>query len=158
MGIKEYQFRGKLYDEWVIGKEFTTGARTITEGDIVTFAGLSGDWSATHTNDVYGKSTIYGSRIAYGNVTFIVSTGLIAQTLLFEGTATAMLDMQISYQEPVRFEDTIYCKFQATEKRESKKYPDQGIVTIKGCVFNQNDEQVAEEQLVFLVAKTAPHL
>ena len=153
MSIRDYQFRGKTFDEWNIGEEFITGARTITEGDIVTFAGLSGDWSATHTNDVYGRSTIYGSRIAYGNVTFIVSTGLIAQTMLFEGTTTAMLDMQIAYQEPIRFEDTIYCKFSAVEKRESAKYPDQGIVTIKGYVFNQNDEQVAEEELVFLVSK-----
>ena len=83
MGIRDYEFRGRTYDQWELGEEFITGARTITEADIVNFAGLSGDWSATHTNDVYGKSTIYGSRIAYGNVTFIVSTGLLAQTLMF---------------------------------------------------------------------------
>lgn len=120
MGIRDYEFRGRTYDQWELGEEFITGARTITEADIVNFAGLSGDWSATHTNDVYGKSTIYGSRIAYGNVTFIVSTGLLTQTLMFEGTTVALLDMQISYQEPVRFEDTIYCKFIPVEKRPTK--------------------------------------
>ena len=96
MGIRDYEFRGRTYDQWELGEEFITGARTITEADIVNFAGLSGDWSATHTNDVCGKSTIYGSRIAYGNDTFIVSTGLLAQTLMFEGTTVALLDMQIS--------------------------------------------------------------
>jgi 3-hydroxybutyryl-CoA dehydratase len=157
MGIKEYRFRGKGYEDWEIGEEFVTGARTITEGDIVTFAGLSGDWSATHTNDVYGRSTIFKSRIAYGNVTFIVSTGLLAQTLLFEGTAMALLDMKISYQEPVRFEDTIYCRFKAVEKRRSQT-AGRGIVTFQVLVFNQKDEQVAEERLIFLVADHAPCL
>ena len=120
MGIRDYEFRGRTYDQWELGEEYITGARTITEADIVNFAGLSGDWSATHTNDVYGKGTIYGSRIAYGNVTFIVSTGLLTQTLMFEGTTVALLDMQISYQEPVRFEDTIYCKFIPVEKQNAR--------------------------------------
>ncbi len=158
MGIKDYAFCGKTYDQWEVGKEYITGARTITEADIVNFAGLSGDWSATHTNDVYGKSTIYGSRIAYGNVTFIVSTGLLAQTLMFEGTTLALLDMKISYQEPVRFEDTIYCKFSVVEKRPSAKNPDHGVVTFHVFVYNQNDEQVAEERLVFLISNTPAHM
>lgn len=157
MGIRSYTFPGNTYDEWEIGTEYYTGARTITEADIVNFAGLSGDWSATHTNDVYGKSTIYGTRIAYGNVTFIVSMGLMSQTLMFEGTTLALLDFKISYQEPVRFEDTIYCKFSATEKRMSKK-PGQGIITIHACVYNQNDEQVAEETLILLVATEKAHM
>lgn len=157
MGIRDYQFPGKTYAEWEVGKEFVTGARTITEADIVNFAGLSGDWSATHTNDVYGKSTIYGTRIAYGNVTFIVSTGLLAQTLMFEGTALALLDFRISYQEPVRFEDTIYCRFSVTEKRPTKK-AEQGLITVHAFVYNQNDEQVAEETLVFLVSMEKAHM
>ena len=57
MGIRDYEFRGRTYDQWELGEEFITGARTITEADIVNFAGLSGDWSATHTNDVYGRGT-----------------------------------------------------------------------------------------------------
>ena len=151
MSIKDYKFQGKTYDQWQIGEEFVTGGRTITETDIVNFAGLSGDWSATHTNDVYGKSTIFGSRIAYGNVTFIVSTGLMAQTLMFEGTAEGLVDMKVSYQEPVRFQDTIYCRFSAVEKRPTHD-PAAGLVTFHVRVFNQNDEQVAEERLVLLIA------
>lgn len=157
MALTDYKFPGKTFDEWEVGKEFVTGARTITEADIINFAGLSGDWSATHTNDVYGKSTIYGSRIAYGNVTFIVSTGLLAQTLMFEGTTLALLDFRISYQEPVRFEDTIYCRFTVTEKRPTKK-PDHGLITVHVLVHNQNDEQVAEETLVFLVSTEKAHM
>lgn len=151
MGIKDYTFHGKRYEEWELNKEFITGARTITETDVVNFAGLSGDWSATHTNDEYGKSTIYGARIVYGNVTFIVSTGLMAQTLMFEGVCSALLDMKISYQEPVYFGDTIYCRFSAVEKCPCKK-GGFGLVTFKVLVYNQIDEQVAEERLVLMIA------
>lgn len=157
MGIKDYQFRGLCYDEWELNREHITGARTITETDVVNFAGLSGDWSATHTNDVYGKSTIYGSRIVYGNVTFIVSTGLMAQTMLFDGTSQGLVDMKISYQEPVRFGDTIYCRFLPVEKRPTKQ-PDKGLVVFHVFVYNQRDEQVAEERLTYLISAKKPVL
>ena len=81
----------------------------------------------------------------------------MAQTLMFEGTTVALLDMKISYQEPVRFEDTIYCKFIPVEKRPSKT-PERGIVTFHVYVYNQNDEQVAEERLVFLISAEKPRM
>ena len=155
MGLKDYVFRGKTFDEWIIGEEIITGARTITEDDNIRFAGLSGDWSATHVNDIYGQHTVYGQRISYGNVTFIVSSGLMNQTTLFEGTFFGMLDMRITYQEPVLFGDTIYCRFQAEEKTEST-IPGAGNVVFKVLVFNQKDEQVAEERLVYAIAKERP--
>ena len=43
MGLKDRQFKGKTYGEWELGQTYITGARTITETDIVNFAGLSGD-------------------------------------------------------------------------------------------------------------------
>lgn len=147
MGIRDYEFRGRTYDQWELGEEFITGARTITEADIVNFAGLSGDWSATHTNDVYGKSTIYGSRIAYGNVTFIVSTGLSGADLMFEGTTVACWTCRSAIRSRSCFEDTIYCKFIPVEKRPTKT-PGRGLITFHVFVYNQNDEQVAEERLV----------
>lgn len=155
MGLKDYEFKGKTFDEWIPGEEVVTGARTITEDDNIRFAGLSGDWSATHVNEIYGQHTVYGKRISYGNVTFIVSTGLMNQTTLFEGTYLGMMDMQITYQEPVFFGDTIYCRFQAVEKTDST-IPGAGNVTFHVLVFNQNDVQVAEERLVYAIAKEKP--
>ena len=151
MGLNGYVFPGLPYDRWELDKEYVTGARTITEGDAVNFAGLSGDWGAAHTNDVYGKTTVFGDRIVYGNMTFIASTGLMSQTLMFEGTTVAMLDMRVSYQKPVRFGDTIYCKFTPIDKRECKR-ENHGLVTFKVFVLNQNGEQVAEEILVFMIS------
>ena len=50
-----YEFQGKLYDDFELNKEYYTSARTITEADVVNFAGLSGDFSALHINEEYAK-------------------------------------------------------------------------------------------------------
>ena len=150
MAIRDYVFFGKTFDEWEIGKEYYTSARTITETDIVNFAGLAGDWSATHVNDEYAKAGFYGKRIAYGNITFMVSTGMLQQTLMFEGTTIAMLDFKVSYQDPVFFQDTIFCKFFVEEKRKTSK--GDGIIKVHVFVYNQDEKQVAEETFTFLVS------
>ena len=77
----------------------------------------------------------------------------MGKTLMFDGVTQALLDFKISYQEPVRFQDTLWVKFSAVEKRESKSRTDMGIVTFHSVVSNQNDEQVAEARLVFMIAK-----
>lgn len=86
-----YEFVGKLYDEFEMNKQYYTSARTITEADVVNFAGLSGDFSALHINEEYAKKSIYGSRIAYGALTYIISTGLVCQTGLFDGSYIGLL-------------------------------------------------------------------
>ena len=156
MGLKDYSFRGKTYAQWELNEEIVTGARTITETDVVNFAGLSGDWSATHTNEIYGKNTIYGQRIVYGNVTFIVATGLLSQTLHFEGTAAALMSMKVSYHEPVLFGDTIFCKFSAVEKALPCHVPGYGKVGFHVFVYNQEEKQVAEIWLSLLIALERP--
>ena len=52
-----YKFKGKTFNEFNIGDEFTTASRTITEADVVNFAGLSGDFNPLHTDEEFGKST-----------------------------------------------------------------------------------------------------
>ena len=63
--------------------------------------------------------------------------------------------MKITYQEPVLFGDTIYCRFQAVEKSEST-VPGAGNIVFNVLIFNQDDEQVAEERLVYAIAKERP--
>ena len=56
--------RGMYWEEWDIGAEFTSPARTVTEADIVMFAGLSGDFNPLHINEEYCKTTQFGTREA----------------------------------------------------------------------------------------------
>jgi len=56
-------------------------AKTITEADIVLFAGVSGDNNAIHTNEEYARSTQFGGRIAHGFLSASVISGAVANRL-----------------------------------------------------------------------------
>ena len=57
---------GKYYEDFEIGEEAFTAGRTITEADIVMFAGLTGDWNELHTNKEYSERGPFKQRIAHG--------------------------------------------------------------------------------------------
>lgn len=65
------------FDHLQTGTRWTSRGRTITEADIVRFAGISGDWFPLHTDQEYAARTDYGARIAHGMLIISVATGLI---------------------------------------------------------------------------------
>ena len=140
-----YQFTGKLYHDFELGQAYYTAARTITEADVVNFAGLSGDFSALHTNEEYAKNSPYGSRIAYGALTYIISTGLVCQTGLFE------------FPNPVRFGDTITCVLTPLEKRLTSK-PGRGVIKFGVKTTNQHGDVVADQVWTILMAVDKEHM
>ncbi len=147
-----YKFKGMKYDEFEIGQEFTTASRTITEGDVSTFAGLSGDYNPLHTDEEYGKHTPFGGRIAHGLLAVAVSTGQANQLGIFEGTTIALLSMSFKYTGAVKFGDTIHTVLTVTEMKESKK-PDRGVVTFDVKTVNQKEESVVEGQWVVMLQR-----
>lgn len=148
-----YQFRGKTFDELNIGDEFFTAARTVTEADVVNFAGLSGDFNPLHTDETFGKTTPFGTRIAHGVLIQAIATGLANQLGIFEGTTIAVLEMVSRFTGAVKFGDTIHVVMRVKEKRESKK-PDRGLVNVDVRVLNQREEPVLEGNwLIMLVRK-----
>src|SRR6266540_4294327 len=70
---------GLYWEEWEVGAEFTTAARTVTETDIVVYAGLSGDYNPLHVNEEYSKTTEFGGRIAHGPLVYGIAAGLLFQ-------------------------------------------------------------------------------
>lgn len=54
-----YSIRGKFFEDWKVGDEIETGARTVTETDIVLFAGLSGDHNPLHTDEEFAKKSVF---------------------------------------------------------------------------------------------------
>ncbi len=71
-----YQPRGKYFEDFEVGDELVTPARTITSTDIVNFACLSGDFNEVHTNHEYCKTTPFGQPIAHGPLVYAVMGGL----------------------------------------------------------------------------------
>ena len=80
-------------------------AKTITEADIVLFAGVSGDNNAVHTNEEFASSTAFGGRIAHGFLTASVISAAVANRL--PGPGTVYLGQQMRFLAPVRPGDTV---------------------------------------------------
>ena len=147
-----YKFKGKTFNEFKVGDKFTTASRTITEADVVNFAGLSGDFNPLHTDEEFGKSTPFKGRVAHGMLSVAVATGLANQLGIFEGTTIALLSMTINYKGAVKFGDTIHLVLKVVEKKETSK-GDKGIVTFDTTIYNQNDDSIVEGQWVVMLRK-----
>ena len=68
---------GYRYDDLFVGLRFRSPGRTITEADLVNFAGLTGDFSELHTSDIYGKASQFGKRVAHGMLGLAYAHGLM---------------------------------------------------------------------------------
>ena len=88
--------RGMYFEEFEIGLEIRTGARTITETDIVNFAGLSGDFNFIHINATAAADTPFGGRVAHGMLVASIATGLAVQQGFIDGTTLAFRDVSLS--------------------------------------------------------------
>lgn len=82
-----------------------TFSKTITEADIVLFAGASGDNNAIHINEAFAKTTPFKGRIAHGFLTASTISAAIANRL--PGPGTIYMSQQMSFVGPVRPGDTV---------------------------------------------------
>ena len=145
-----YEVRGRTFDEFVIDEEIVSGARTLTEADVVNFACLSGDFHPEHMNEEYARKGPLGERIAHGLLVLSMATGLLNQTGAFEGTSIAILEVTTRFVKAVKFGDTIRAIQKIVGKKETSK-PDRGVLTSRITVLNQNDEMILEANLVALL-------
>ena len=141
--------KGRYFSEFAAGQEFSTGRRTITETDVVMFAGLSGDYNPLHTDAVFAAKTPFGQRIAHGMLVTSISTGL-GQTLgIFEGTTLALMQQTFRYTAPTFFGDTIFLKLIVSHTKPSSK-GGKGVVTFQSQVIKQDDTVVNEGEWVVM--------
>ncbi len=145
-----YKIRGRTFDEFEIDEEIISGARTVTETDVVNFACLSGDFHPEHMNDEYARKGPLGERIAHGLLVMSMATGLLNQTGAFEGTSIAILEVTSRFIKAVKFGDTIRAIQKIVGKKETSK-PDRGVLTSRITVLNQDDQKVLEADLVALL-------
>ncbi len=144
---------GLFWEEWEVGKIFTSAARTVTETDIVMFAGISGDYNPLHINEEYCKKTQFGTRIAHGPLVYAIAAGLLFQLHLYDDTLIAFLGFEnLRFTKPVKIGDTIHAKVTVTEVTETSK-PDRGVMKRLLQVINQNGDVVQEGVQAFLLHK-----
>jgi acyl dehydratase len=144
--------RGMYYDEFNVGDEFSSPARTITEADIVMFAGLSGDYNQLHTDEEFGKKTQFGKRIAHGLLGLSISSGLTQRTGVTDGTVVAFLGLEWKFLGPIFIGDTIHVIQKVATMRETKK-PDRGIINFDTKVINQDGAVVQEGVRTVMISR-----
>ncbi len=145
--------RGLTFDQFEMGAKYTSQSRTVTEADVVAFAGLSGDFNPLHTDAEFGKKTPFGERIAHGMLVVSMATGMSNWTGLFEGTTMALMEQVIRYKKPVMFGDTIHLELEVIKKKETSK-PDRGVITVATRINNQRDEVVVDGQWTLLMKRS----
>jgi 3-hydroxybutyryl-CoA dehydratase len=128
------------YEDFTGGVHESRG-RTVTEADIVNFAGLSGDFVELHTNEEFARQSPFGRRIAHGALVFSISTGLMTQMNLINDTVLAFYGIdKLRFTGPVFIGDTVRVTKRVIELKE--KDAERGIVTFETQVLNQNNEPV----------------
>ncbi len=147
-----YEMRGRYYEDFNVDDVIVTARRTVTEADVMAFAGISGDFNPLHTDEEFMKNSQFGGRIAHGLLSVAIGTGLINQLGVFEGTNLALLNMDIKFTGIVQFGDTIHLELKTLDKKETSK-PNKGIITYEANVKNQKDENVVEMKWVLMMKR-----
>jgi 3-hydroxybutyryl-CoA dehydratase len=145
---------GRYFVEFEVGESIETPARTITEADVVTFAGLSGDYNPLHTDAEFAKETMFGERVAHGLLGLSVVSGLAWRTGFMEGTADALISVETKFRNPVKFGDTIRARFEVKQKKEMRRMGG-GFVTFSVVVLNQRDETIQKGEWMVLIRSAA---
>ena len=140
------------YEDFEIGDEFSTPGRTVTEADVMLFAGLTGDYNRIHTDAEYMKSSMFGERIAHGLLGLSLVNGLKYRTDYDSDGVLAFLGLTWKFGGPIRFGDTIHAVIRIASKRETSK-PDRGIMIQTIQVINQRGEVVQEGEFTSMMKR-----
>ena len=143
--------RGLYFEDFEPGQHVSTVGRTITEGDIVTFAGLSGDHNTIHTDAEYSRSTRFGQRIAHGLLVLSIASGLVIRSGIMEGTVIAFREIENwKFTKPVFIGDTVHVEIEVTETKAIPRL-EGGNVFIHLQVNNQSNEVVMKGNWTLLM-------
>jgi 3-hydroxybutyryl-CoA dehydratase len=132
---------GLYFEDYVIDSVSTSRGRTVTEADIVNFAGLSGDFVELHVNEEYARRGPFGRRIAHGALIFSISTGLMVQLAGDPESIVAFYGVdKLRFVAPVFIGDTIHVSQRIIETQ--KKNAERGVVAFEITVYKQGQTPV----------------
>jgi 3-hydroxybutyryl-CoA dehydratase len=152
MASSPHTTTGLYFEEFQLGQQIYTPARTVTESDITTFAGLSGDYNQIHTNAELAKTTPYGQRIAHGLLVLSVASGLAMRSGFLEGTVMAFREInEWKFIKPVFIGDTVHVEITILETKALPRIGG-GAIVLSLVVNNQKDETVMKGRWTALVA------
>lgn len=139
----------RFFEELEIGQRWVTHNRTVTEADIVTFAGLSGDFFPLHVDREYAARSRFGQRVAHGFLVLSIASGLIPAN---PEAVVALYGLdQVRFIQPVFIGDTLHVELEVVDKRE--RDDGSGVVGFKQTIVKQNGEVAAVSTYRLLIRK-----
>lgn len=135
------------YDDYNVG-DMAWHAKTVTEADVILFAGITGDFNPLHINDEFATTQQFGKRVVHG----AFSSGLISAVLGVKmfGPGVLYASQSVRFEKPVYIGDTLTAVGTIKEKY-TKKDGKLKFLKIETNVYNQNDAIVTSGEAVVLV-------
>jgi 3-hydroxybutyryl-CoA dehydratase len=142
---------GLYFEEFSIGQKIVTAGRTVTESDVVAFAGVSGDYNQIHVDAQYAEKGPFGQRVAHGLLVLSIVSGLAVQTGVMERTVIAFREIaEWKFSKPVFLGDTVHGVMEVTGLKPFPRLGG-GSVEITFTVRNQKDEAVMTGKWVVII-------
>jgi acyl dehydratase len=141
----------RFFDDIEVGEEYESPGRTVTEADIVLFAGVSGDYNVVHTDAELMKTSSFGERIAHGLLVLSMQAGLLARAMRPNAKITSAA-LRRKFKGPIKIGDTIRVRAKVIAKKDGPE-PDRGLVTLSRTILNQRDEVVQEGETDLIVER-----
>jgi acyl dehydratase len=137
------------------GSTFSTSRRTVTEADVGTFAGVTGDFNALHVDELFAREeTPFGGRIAHGPLVLGISFGL--RSVRDDWKILALASCERSFRAPVFPGDTVWGEYEVLQARASRSRPGTGFVTLAVSIRSDRGEVVQEGRDVLMLAARGP--
>lgn len=142
-----------FFEDLTEGQEFYSAGRTVTETDIVAFAGLSGDFNQLHVDREFAAKTTHGERIAHGLLVLSMVSGLSTRVSLMVGLGeqiVGLLNLECRFKRATKIGDTIHVRLQITNLRLTSK-GDTGVLKLSRDAINQHGKIVMESIWTLLI-------
>lgn len=142
---------GWYFEEFEVGQTMRTRARTVTEADVMNFAGVTGDYNPLHTSQTYAETTPFGQRIAHGMLSISFAVGQAYQLGFLEQTIQAFRGLEMTFSQPVYIGDTMHVELKVQELKPMKRLGG-GLVVMAVKIVNQHGKTVQKGTWSFLMA------
>ncbi|MDX2138656.1 MAG: MaoC/PaaZ C-terminal domain-containing protein [Chloroflexota bacterium] len=142
---------GQYYEEFEIGQKMVTRGRTVTEADIVQFAGLTGDYNPMHTDAEYMKSSQFGQRVAHGMLTLSYAVGQAYQLGFMERTVMAFRGLEMKFSLPVYIGDTLRTELTIKDMKPMARLGS-GVIDLDVKIINQAGKVVQSGTWTIMIA------
>ncbi|HOY01397.1 MaoC family dehydratase [Zoogloea sp.] len=134
------EFYGAKFEDLAVGQSGVY-ARTVTEADILAFAGVTGDFNPVHVNEELASASMFGGRIAHG----MLSAGFISTVFgtKFPGPGSIYLSQTLKFKAPVKIGDTVVARCTIKELvPEKRKAKFDTVCTVKGKVVLEGEAEI----------------